>query len=237
MYQRFEPLVTHLEKSLNTHIEFSIAKNYQNQIELLDINKVQIAILGPYNYVKAKKTNPNLTYIATRQRMVKNRLTSTYKGIIVASKNSHIKNLSQLKGSKFGFTDFNSTSGYLLPSIILKKNHINKSDFKQLYMLKKHSRVMEALSRDSIDAGATYYENYVNYVKKYGNIYKILYMSEEIPEEVIVTSSSISKAMIKKIEKAVLSYKKRVGDESIYNYIKIDEKKYDYIKKRMEFVQ
>lgn len=230
LYEQYKPLLKHLEKELKQKVHFTIARDYNNVIELLLSNKAQIAIMGPYNYIKAKKEDGNIQYIATQQYLKNNKMVSSYQAIIVASKISGIESINELKGKRFGFTDFNSTSGYLLPNLILTQQNISKNDFSEHFMLKRHTHIMEALTRNSIDAGATHLGNYLDYLKKYGNQYKVLYTSESIPYDAIVVSSYITAQLALKIEKAFLSYKEIVNNEEVSGYIKQDESVYDVIK-------
>src|SRR5437867_4118156 len=50
---------------------------------------------------------------------------STYNGQIVAGASTGINTLADLKGKKFCFVDPNSTSGSVIPRILLKANGIN----------------------------------------------------------------------------------------------------------------
>lgn len=237
LYMQYKPLISYLKKNLNKEINFIIAKSYKDEIKLLNSNKVDIAILGPYNYIKAQNVNPKIQYLVTKQNIVGDSLVSTYQSVIVTLKKSNISSIKELKNRSFGFTDFNSTSGYLFPTLVLKEKNITKESLKQIFMLKKHSRVMEALTQNSIDAGATYHENYQDYQKKYGDIYKILYKSAPIPYDVMVASPYLKKNTAQKIIDVLLKYKEEKNGRVFNLFIKKDKSNYEYLKNKAQMIQ
>jgi len=80
-----------------------------------------------------------------------------YKGQFIANKSANIKTLADLKGKTFCFVDENSTSGYIVPRIILKANGIDpETDFKATQNAGSHNNVAIAVYKGDCDAGVTY---------------------------------------------------------------------------------
>src|SRR5512135_2165410 len=80
-----------------------------------------------------------------------------YKGQFIANVASGIKGFADLKGKTFCFVDPNSTSGYIIPRIILKANGIDPdTDFKATQNAGSHNNVAIAVYKGDCDAGVTY---------------------------------------------------------------------------------
>jgi len=80
-----------------------------------------------------------------------------YKGQFIASVASGIKSFADLKGKTFCFVDPNSTSGYIIPRIVLKANGIDPDkDFKATQNAGSHNNVAIAVYKGDCDAGVTY---------------------------------------------------------------------------------
>ncbi len=80
-----------------------------------------------------------------------------YKGQFIANVASGIKSFADLKGKTFCFVDPNSTSGYIIPRIVLKANGIDPdTDFKATVNAGSHNNVAIAVYKGDCDAGVTY---------------------------------------------------------------------------------
>src|SRR6185503_20071592 len=80
-----------------------------------------------------------------------------YKGQFIANTTSGIKSLADLKGKTFCFVDPNSTSGYIVPRIVLKANGIDPdTDFKATQNAGSHNNVAIAVYKGDCDAGVTF---------------------------------------------------------------------------------
>ena len=88
---------------------------------------------------------------------------------------------------------------------------------------------MKALNSNSIDVAATHKNNYDVFVEKYGDIYNILYESQDIPNNAFFTTANLDKEFLKKITAALLSYKIEVEGKVINSYIQKELKTYDEI--------
>ena len=85
------------------------------------------------------------------------KLNPFYKGQFIANVASGIKSFADLKGKTFCFVDPNSTSGYIIPRIILKANGIDPDkDFKAVQNAGSHDNVAIAVYKGDCDAGVTY---------------------------------------------------------------------------------
>lgn len=80
-----------------------------------------------------------------------------YRGQFIANVDSGIKSFADLKGKTFCFVDPNSTSGYVMPRIVLKANGIDPdADFAATQNAGSHNNVAIAVYNGDCDAGVTY---------------------------------------------------------------------------------
>lgn len=80
-----------------------------------------------------------------------------YKAQFMANVASGIKGFADLKGKTFCFVDPNSTSGYIVPNIMLKAEGINPdTDFKAVTMAGGHDKVAIAVYKGDCDAGVSF---------------------------------------------------------------------------------
>ncbi len=229
----FKDVLLHLEKSLETKVHFFVSKDYEDMINRFKNGLIDVGFFTPNAYVEARERIEGLKYIATVLYADKSgNVNDHYKSVLVVKKDSDIKSISEIKGKRIGFTDERSTSGYIFPRILLKESGIDfKKDFASVFMLKKHPKIMGALAGGSIDVGATF-EDAVNESKnEYGDIFKIIAYSKEIPYDAVVAAPHIKSNLVEKIQKALIEYKSSQANNSFkpYGYSVKSESFYDTI--------
>ncbi len=204
----YDELLVYLEKELRCEIVFVVSNDYSHLATLIESKKVDFASISPKLFATIRQKIHHTQYLATIQIMDKeNKPTSTYRGLIVAQNNGSMRSLSDLKGKRFGFTDKESTSGYFYPRILLKEAGIDPDkDFSQVFMLKKHPKIIGALLQNSIDAGAVYEGTYEEMKKEIGDALSIIATTEEIPYDAIVASPHLSQNLAEKIKGALLNF-------------------------------
>jgi phosphonate transport system substrate-binding protein len=118
--------------------------------------KAQIGFLNTFSILLAEakyKVEPALVAL----RNYKGKLENFYQGQFIANKKSNIKTIADLKGKTFCFVDPNSTSGYIIPRIVLKANGIDpEKDLKATQNAGSHDNVAIAVYKGDCDAGSTF---------------------------------------------------------------------------------
>ena len=114
--------------------------------------KVHIGWLNTFNYVlAAEKYGVDAALVTVRYG------SSSYKGQIVIRADSGIASLDDLKGKVMCWVDTGSTSGYVIPRIMLAANGIDPdADFASTTEAGSHNNVVAAVYNGECDAGATY---------------------------------------------------------------------------------
>lgn len=183
-----------------------ITRDYNEMVLRLEDHSVDIAWLNPVNYLKLKERLPGLRYIATymERNQDAGEIIPFYHSYIITLKESAITEISQARDLRMAFTDVGSTSGYAYPSMMLRKRGIDPDTFfRNVFFLKRHDRVIEALVAGSIDLGAVSDGTYHSAVQTHGDIFRILIKSDPIPLDAIVAPDHISPERVAIYQKAL----------------------------------
>ncbi len=141
--------------------------SYAAAIEAMGAGKAQVGFLNTFSILAAQAKYGiipaliNLRKYSTNDldpdKALGGQLEPFYKGQFIANVNSGIKTFADLKGKTFCFVDPLSTSGYIVPRIVLAANGINPdTDFKATQNAGSHNNVAIAVYKGDCDAGVTY---------------------------------------------------------------------------------
>jgi phosphonate transport system substrate-binding protein len=156
-----------LNKATGYTFKIQVGTSYGAAIEAMGAGKAQIGFLNTFSVLLAEAKYQVVPALAVLRKYNSNavdpdsanagQLTAYYKGQFIASVASGIKDYPDLKGKKFCFVDPNSTSGYIVPRIILKAHGINPdTDFAATINAGSHDKVAIAVYNGDCDAGVTY---------------------------------------------------------------------------------
>ena len=120
--------------------------------EAMGAGQAHIGWLNTFNYVLAHETYGVDVGLVTQRFGA-----TTYTGQIVVRADSGIASLEDLKGKVMCWVDPNSTSGYIIPRILLAANGVNPdTDFSQTIEAGSHNNVITQVYNGDCDAGATF---------------------------------------------------------------------------------
>lgn len=142
-------LEAYLAKDLGLSFHVEVPVSYVAVVEAMGSKRADVAILNTLGYVLA-----NEKYGAEARLKFVNRGRDSYNGQIIVRADSGIKTVKQLNGKKFAYVDPASTSGYLLPSLLFRKEGVK---LKETIFAGKHDTVVLAVYQKKVDAGATFY--------------------------------------------------------------------------------
>lgn len=214
-YKNFQELqetnadfIAYLEKALGKRIVMVVSNDYDHLLTLIEQGNVDFASISPKLFAKLRRLSPDARYLATFQFAINGKNRSTYHSLIITRANSSIQTIQDLKGKNFGFTDQSSTSGYFYPRLLMRQNGIDPdANLGKIFLLKKHSKIIQALLEGSIDAGAIYDGVYLSLTQKEKAKLRILGTSEEIPYDAVVASKSLDENIARKIHDLLLTYR------------------------------
>ncbi|MBI3774299.1 MAG: PhnD/SsuA/transferrin family substrate-binding protein, partial [Gammaproteobacteria bacterium] len=115
LMKAFTPLGNYLSERLGRPVVVQISKDYRSHIDLAGSDKLDIAYLGPAQYV-------HMTEKYGKKRMLARQAIAgspTFHGKIFVRDDSPIQTLLDLRGKRIALGDPNSTMSYLLPRYLL----------------------------------------------------------------------------------------------------------------------
>lgn len=151
--QAYSTLFKALERETGLTFQWLGSKTYDDVIKKIKEGTADIGYVGPFAYVDAQD-DFGVQLIC---RTLSKKSVEFYHSMIITREDSDIRELKELKGKSFAFTDPKSTSGYLFPMSQLKKSGIQLEDFSETKFLKRHANSLMAVYKGHIDAGATSY--------------------------------------------------------------------------------
>jgi phosphonate transport system substrate-binding protein len=150
---------------LNFTIE--VGTSFGASIEAMGAEKAQVGFLNTFSVLLAQAKYDIVPVLAVLRKYntnavdpdsaEKGNLLPYYKGQFIARTADNIKSYADLKGKTFCFVDPNSTSGYIVPRIILKANGVDPDvDFKAIVNAGSHPNVAVGVYKGDCDAGVTF---------------------------------------------------------------------------------
>ena len=206
MRAEFEPLMTYLSNALGQKVTLYIAKDYGDLRTQMESGSVDIGSYSPFAYVDAARGG-KIRIIA--QSIIEG--SPTYRGIIVARKDSGLKSIFDLKSKRFAFVDPKSASGYVYPRAMLIEKGIDpESFFKETIFAGNHDKVIAAVLEGRVDAGAIY-DGALGVAKRSGVAIEnlmTLASSDPIPHDAIAVRLGLNEDLAKRIQQALINLDK-----------------------------
>ncbi len=203
--EQYSPLISYLSERLGKKIQFLSMEDYDVAVENLLDGNIDISVMAPASYVKAKAREPGIQYITTSLMNNGGVLRATYKGYLVTLKSKYNgltfdELLKNPKKYKIGFVSLASASGWAYPAAMMKKRGVDpESAFKKVIFFDNHQAVIDALISGKVDVAATWDGNIDEATSKYGDIFWVVYRSADIPGSAWVASKNFDPAITKKL--------------------------------------
>lgn len=137
---------TELAKRTGMEVKIFVPKDYEELVSQFKQGKVDFAFFSPITFIQAERD-------AGAKALLKKVYAKSefYYAAIVVRADSKLKDLKSLVGKKFGFVDPKSTSGFLYPRVMMKKE--GSDPFKGSHeFLGTHQAAVQALLDKKVDA-------------------------------------------------------------------------------------
>src|SRR5512133_1021720 len=230
-----------LSQMTGLSFKMEVGTTFAASIEAIGAEKAQVSFLNTFSVLLAQAKGYKLvpTLVAIRKyatndidpdKGLKDQIEPFYKGQFIANVDSGIKSFADLKGKTFCFVDPNSTSGYIVPRIILKANGIDPdTDLKASVNAGSHPNVVIGVYKGDCDAGVTYIDAITdpvaNLPAKYPDIATKVVpfaVSDKIPNDGMQLLASLDPTIQTAITDGMLAMAKDPGGKavlkSLYNY-------------------
>jgi phosphonate transport system substrate-binding protein len=210
--KRWDPTRDYLTKELGVPIKWREATDYAGVIEALKAKKIELAWFGPASFSRAWLVTDGQA-VPLAAEIDKNGGFG-YFGVIIVKKDSPYKSIEDLKGTRFGFADPNSTSGYQAPNFFLgEAGYKPDTYFGSTAFSGSHENSVKMLYEDNFDAVATWWTNdqksNMSRMENKGMIpkgqYRIIWKSPRLPSDPFTVPAWLPKQMQEDIKSALLA--------------------------------
>ncbi len=181
--QSAEEITKLLSEKTGLVIEGNVATSYAAVIEAMGTGKAHMGTLATFAYLLAhEKYGVECALVSVRYG------SPYYKGQIIANVDSGIKTVADIAGKTMCWVDAASTSGYIVPRVMLKEAGVDPDTgaLKEQVEAGSHNNVVLAVYRGECDAGATYVDARGNVADEYPDVNdKVIVIAEsaEIPND------------------------------------------------------
>lgn len=211
--KKFIPLANYLSKQTGFNIKVKVGSSYQEHIQYVGLDKVDIAYVGPAVYVLMAHQygdKPILTKLEVNGQ-------SFFQGNIIVRKDSDIKTIDDLKGKRIAFGDPNSTMSYLVPHDMLHQSGVFTENSPAHDFLYSHDNVALGVLMGDFDAGAVKPAVF----KKFENrgLHTVA-MTPKISEHLFVTRKNLPKSQINALRSAMLKMNQTSAGQDALRAIK-----------------
>lgn len=198
-------LRTYLEREIGRRLPMTITKSYQDLSDQVVNGEVAFAMLPPYLYVQTKAKDPGIVPLAYKAFDG----AKTSDGMLLVRMDSDVESIADLKGETFCFTNRNSTTGYLLPRLYIRKNGFDPDTFiGAIHWSGDHLQVMRDLVEGKCNAAATYSGAFLSGSAvnvRTGRI-RLFASTGTVPQDVIVAGAKVSKTDRERMKAALLKF-------------------------------
>jgi len=180
----FEQIADFVYEDTGLVIEPFVATEYAGVIEAMcsDPAEAQIASLATFSYIIAHERGcADVALVSVRYG------SPTYDGQIIVNVDSGIESVEDLAGKTFCRPDPTSTSGWVVPSILMRSVGVNPdTDLAEVVDAGGHPGVATAVYTGDCDAGATYVDARTSIEEEYPDVLDkvmVLEVSDPIPND------------------------------------------------------
>ncbi|MBE9525754.1 MAG: phosphate/phosphite/phosphonate ABC transporter substrate-binding protein [Proteobacteria bacterium] len=213
--KRFTPLVNYLSLQSGFNIILKIGSNYEEHIEYIGTDKVDIAYMGPVSYVKLVNLyglKPILAKLEVNGQ-------SFFQGVFIVRKDSNIKSLAELKKKRIALGNTNSTMSFIVPHYQLHQTGIINDKIIVNQPLATHEDIALAVLSGDFDVGAVKPAVFKSY-QAYG--LRLLAKTPKISEHLFVTSSKLPQKQIQILREILINMKNSNDGLAVLQGIKKD---------------
>jgi phosphonate transport system substrate-binding protein len=235
--ERYDDLAKYLEKKLGIPVALKTSTDYNGVITAMQFKHIDVAYYGPKSYVEAAQ-RANAECFAME---VLEDGTLGYHGIIITKKGSGINSIKDAKGKVFAFTDPNSTSGTLVPTVYFVKDLklSPEKHFSKVIYSGSHEASMLAVKAGRVDMAST---NDLDMDRGNGKLwnkekdFNIVWTSKLIPGSNMAYRKDLPESLKKALKEAFLTYNDKAGLSKLKlkGFVSVTDDVYNPIRDQIE---
>jgi phosphonate transport system substrate-binding protein len=200
----YEPFFKAVADKVGADYELEVSSDYAGLAVSLASGKTDLAWMGPFGYVLAADRG-GAEAIATVEYDGK----PVYHSIVVAPKDTTVKDYPRdAKGLRMSFAESASTSGWLIPTYLLKQEGIDPKTYFDYSEGAAHPAQETAVATGKVDL-ATDFDRNRNAMIEAGTIKAedsvIVWTSPDLPNDAIAVRKGLDPELVADLEEAILS--------------------------------
>lgn len=184
-------------------VDSNVGTDFSSVREAMCAGQAHIGWLNTFNYVLANEQCGVDAALATSRFG-----STTYAGQIIVRADSGIATLEDLKGKVMCWVDPASTSGYIIPRIMLAANGVDPdADFSQTIEAGSHNNVVTQVYNGDCDAGATFSDARTGIEEEFPDVLEqvvVLATTSDIPNDSVSFIADFPEEMRSEVVTALL---------------------------------
>jgi phosphonate transport system substrate-binding protein len=233
----FGKIADYLSKTLGIKVKLVTPIDYSGVIVGMAHKHIDVAYYGPKSYCEAAK-RAGAEAIAVEVDAEAG--IPGYYGYIITKRGSGLKSIEDIKGKTWAFTDPNSTSGTLVPTVFFAKKGIDPHKyFSKVIYSGSHEASILAVKHGKVDAAST---NNLDFNRGLGKEWKkdqfnIIWKSDLIPGSPIAVRKDLPESLKMALKGAFISYndKETLSKMKILGYAPAEDSMYNGIRDLIKF--
>ncbi|WP_051258176.1 substrate-binding domain-containing protein [Desulfovibrio cuneatus] len=217
----YQQLLRYLGESINANVELVQRKTYAEVNTLLIAGEIDLAFICSGPYVTGTEQHP-LHLLSTPQVQGQH----TYKSYLIVHKDSALKQLNDLQGKTFAFTDPDSNTGSLVPRYWLQQKGLTPEHFfKETLFTYSHDNSIFAVAKGLVDGAAVdslIWDFYQHNNSELTAKTRIIHKSEAYGIPPVVAASSMPQERREAIQHALLAMHTSAQGKQILQNLLID---------------
>ncbi len=200
----YEPFFRKVAEQVGADYELEVSSDYAGLAVSLASGRTDLAWMGPFGYVLAADKG-GAEAIATVEYDGK----PVYHSIVVAPADTKVKDFpADAKGLRMSFAEPASTSGWLIPTYLLKQQGIDPKNYFDYSEGAAHPAQEIAVANKQVDLATDFDRNRTAMIEA-GTIKaeqsKVVWTSPDLPNDAIAVRKGLDPALQDRLEKAVLA--------------------------------
>jgi phosphonate transport system substrate-binding protein len=192
---KYQKLLDAMAEVISVPVFLVQGDSYSEIVKGFERGAMDIGILNAFSYVEIG-SRAHLAPLARRVRAGRD----TYQSYLVAREGAGITGYADLRGKVMAFPDARSTTGYLLPRLMLRRHRLDlPRDVSRVLFVGKHDSTALAVANGTADAGALASYIYEELGPAIQAKLVILDRSEAIPFGPVVARADLGDALLGRI--------------------------------------
>jgi phosphonate transport system substrate-binding protein len=192
---KYQRILDAMAAAVGHPVSVLLRNTYGEIVQDLERGEADVGILNTFSYVEIV-SRAKLTPLVRRVQAGRD----TYQSYLIVRENAGIRRYQDLRGKVIVFPDSRSTTGYMMPRLMLRRHHLDMNrDFARVLFVGSHDSTALAVANGTAHAGAVASYIYEGLDPAVQLKLDILDLSEPIPFGPIVARAALGGQLLESI--------------------------------------